>query len=56
MRLLQRGRREGVAMAQLIRAAVDNFLAADDDLEATFGSVPDIAARVPPRTEWDGRG
>ena len=43
-------------MAELIRAAIDEFLKDDDDLESTFGSVPGIAARVPPRAEWDGRG
>ena len=55
-RLMERGRRQGVAMAQLIREAIDAFLVADDDMEATFGSAPEIGARVPPRLEWDSRG
>jgi hypothetical protein len=46
-RLLERGRREGVAVAELIRETVDALLAADDDLEATFGSAPEMAAQVP---------
>jgi hypothetical protein len=43
-------------MSQLIRDAVDTLLGAQDDLEATFGSAPDIAGRVPSRTEWGQRG
>jgi hypothetical protein len=34
-------------MAALFREAADESLSADDDLAAIFGSVPDIAARVP---------
>lgn len=55
-RLVERGRRQGVAMAQLIREAIDDFLVADDDMDATFGSVPEIGTRVPPRAEWGSRG
>jgi hypothetical protein len=55
-RLRERARAAGVPMSQLIRDAVDAMLTEDDDLEATFGSAPDIGRRVPPRTEWDQRG
>lgn len=55
-RLAERARRERVPMSQLIRDAVDDFLAGDDDIDATFGTAPGIAERVPPRAEWDGRG
>jgi hypothetical protein len=43
-------------MSQLIREAIDAMLTEEDDLEATFGSAPGIARRVPPRSEWDQRG
>jgi hypothetical protein len=43
-------------MSQLIRDAVDSLLSAEDDLEATFGSAPRIADRVPSRSEWDRYG
>ena len=55
-RLRERAHATGVPMSQLIREAVDALLAEEDDLEATFGSSPDIAGRVPPRAEWDQRG
>jgi len=47
---------EGVTMAEIIRRAVDSFLAEDAPdpapaLAATFGAAPD--ARVPSRDEWD---
>ncbi len=46
---------EGLTMAEVIRRAVDVYLAADHDpaaaLEATFGSDPE--ARAPSRDEWD---
>lgn len=47
-------------MAHVIRDAVDTYLA--DDLasrdrdqvrEETFGSIPDLATRVPSRDEWE---
>jgi hypothetical protein len=43
-------------MSKLIRDAVDSFLSDEDDIEATFGSSPDIASRVPSRSEWDRHG
>jgi|HubBroStandDraft_1064217.scaffolds.fasta_scaffold994420_1 hypothetical protein len=43
-------------MSELIRDAVDSLLAAEDDLEATFGAAPSIAVRVPSRAEWDQPG
>ncbi|MGA7363225.1 MAG: CopG family transcriptional regulator [Candidatus Dormiibacterota bacterium] len=55
-RLAERGRRQGVAIALLVREAVDLLLAEDDGLETTFGALPEIATLVPSRTEWDGRG
>jgi predicted DNA-binding protein len=55
-RLRDRARAQGVPMSQLIREAIDTLLAGQDDLDATFGSVPDLSARVPPRSEWGDRG
>lgn len=55
-RLIDRANRQGLPMAQLVRDAVDSYLATENDLDATFGAVPGIAERVPPRSEWDGRG
>jgi predicted DNA-binding protein len=54
-RLDERARREGVTLAQLIRRAVDEMLEAEDDLDATFGAAPEIAAAVPSRDEWAHR-
>ena len=45
-RLAERARAQGVPMWRLIRDAVDSFLGTKD-LEATFGSAPDIAGHVP---------
>lgn len=50
------GRREGKPMAELIRAAVDEYLAHETPdvrsaLDATFGAAPDL--EVPARDEWD---
>jgi hypothetical protein len=46
---------EGVTMAEIIRRALDGYLAGQKDpsqaLEATFGTVPDFSA--PSRGEWD---
>jgi hypothetical protein len=46
---------EGVTMAEVVRRALDAYLAADPDpttaLSATFGA--DRAASVPSRDEWD---
>ncbi len=49
-------RREGKTLAEVVREAVDAYVAqAPPDLDAvldeTFGSAPDI--EVPPRSEWD---
>jgi hypothetical protein len=48
----------GASLAELIRDAVDDYLAAEQldpqaALEATFGAVPDAAA--PDRAEWADR-
>jgi len=51
-RLRERGRRQGTTMAQLIREAIDQLLADEDDLDAAFGSAPGIGQLVPPRSEW----
>ena len=46
---------EGVTMAEVIRRAVDRYLATERDpgpaLAATFGADPD--AQAPDRDEWD---
>jgi len=55
-RLFERAHAKGVPMSELIRDAVDAMLDADDDLDSTFGSAPDIGARVPSRDEWDRGG
>lgn len=52
-------RQEGKTLAELIREAVDQFLASsrpslDQALDDTFGVAPRLA--VPPRDEWDRRG
>lgn len=58
LRLDERSRREGKTMAEVVREAVDAYLA-DDELDvdavlaATFGIAPDF--EVPPRSEWDHR-
>ena len=51
-------RRRGGSLAELIREAVDAYLAASgpgaaEALERTFGAVPDFVA--PPREEWRRR-
>ena len=51
-------KREGSSLAELIRAAVDEYLEVrpadlDEALSASFGAAPD--ARVPPRSEWSRR-
>ena len=54
-RLDERGRRDDRTLAQMIREAVDVYLAGELDREtalaATFGSMPDL--HVPSRDEWD---
>ncbi|MDW5598049.1 ribbon-helix-helix domain-containing protein [Conexibacter stalactiti] len=55
-RLDEVGRREGKPLAELVRAAVDDYLAhaapdAQSALDATFGAVPDLV--VPSRDEWN---
>ena len=55
-RLDELARRDGKALAQLIREAVDAYLAdsgpaLERALAATFGGVPDLEA--PSRDEWD---
>jgi predicted DNA-binding protein len=51
-------RRRGVSMAQVVREAMDRYLAeSEPDLEetlaASFGSMPNL--QVPSRNEWDGK-
>lgn len=55
-RLSERARAAGRPVSELVREAVDAMLAADDDLDATFGSAPGIGSRVPSRDEWERRG
>ena len=55
-RLEERARREGRSVPELVREAVDSYLAAviadpNAVLDDTFGSLPDL--RVPGRSEWD---
>ena len=58
----RRAEAERTTMAQVIRAAIDRYLADDlDDLERervlaeTFGARPHFGANVPSRDEWDRR-
>ncbi len=48
-------RQHGKSLAELVREAVDDYLAHSPDprpaLDATFGVLPGI--EVPPRSEWD---
>jgi hypothetical protein len=49
-------RREGKAMAEVVRDAVDAYLsgtplAAGQALDATFAAIPDL--QVPPRDGWE---
>jgi len=49
-------RREGKSLAQVVREAVDTYVAQaspelDAVLDESFGSMPDL--RVAPRSEWD---
>lgn len=55
-RLDDLGRRQGTKLAELIRQAVDQFLAEKDPdpvsaLESTFATMPELG--VPDRGEWD---
>lgn len=54
-RIDQVAQARGVTMAEIVRRALDAYLAQDLDpsaaLAATFGAVPD--ASVPSRDEWD---
>lgn len=52
-RLDEVARRNHVTMAEVVRRAVDAYLAQDDDLDATFGAAPGIRRTVPSRDEWD---
>ena len=57
-RLDERSRREGKSLAEVVREAVDAYLAEeatdiDTVLEATFGTAPHF--EVPSRSEWDHR-
>jgi hypothetical protein len=56
LRLDDLAERRGQTLAQLVREAVDAYLAetapdAQGTLEKTFGSMPDL--KVPSREEWD---
>ena len=55
-RLSERARATGRPVSELVRKAIDDLLAADDDLDATFGSAPGIGPKVPSRDEWERRG
>lgn len=45
--------RRHLTMAEVVRRAIDTYLALDDDLDATFGTAPGLRAGVPSREEWD---
>jgi predicted DNA-binding protein len=53
-RIDERARAEGKTMAEVVRDAVEQYVAAPDDIEAaldaTFGSVTTVV--VPSRDEW----
>lgn len=54
-RLDELRRREGAPLAQLVRAAIDDYLErrapnADEALSDTFGALPEL--EVPSRSEW----
>jgi hypothetical protein len=50
-------KRDGRSLAEVVRAALDRYLAHEQQpdllaaLDATFGAIPDLA--VPSRDEWD---
>ena len=54
-RIDERARVEGKTMAEVVRDAVERYVAdpldADEALDATFGAVAEVA--VPSRDEWD---
>jgi len=59
-RLDERARAEGTTLAEVVRKAIDQYLAAqptDDEhqqvLDDVFGSCPDFGGEVPSRDEWD---
>lgn len=56
VRLRERATRQRVSVAEVTREAIDRYLSSEDDLEATFGVAPGLAAAVPSRDEWDHRG
>lgn len=43
----------GLAMAEVVRRAIDAYLELDDDLDATFGAARGLGGGVPSRDEWD---
>jgi len=55
-RLSERARATGRPVSELVREAIDLLLAADDDLDATFGSAPAIRSKVLSRDEQERRG
>ncbi|MGH8999910.1 MAG: CopG family transcriptional regulator [Acidimicrobiia bacterium] len=54
-RLDEVARRQKLTMAEVVRRALDAYLGADDDLDATFAAAPGLRSAVPSRDEW-GRG
>jgi predicted DNA-binding protein len=55
-RLSERAKASGRPVSELVREAIDALLAADDDLDATFGAAPGIRSKVPSRDEWERHG
>ena len=45
--------RHQVTMAEVVRRAVDAYVGAEDDVDATFGAARGVGAGVPSRDEWD---
>jgi predicted DNA-binding protein len=52
-RLDELAQRRRLTMAEVVRRAIDAYLDADDDFDATFGAAPGLRAKVPSRDEWN---
>lgn len=52
-RIDELAQREQVSMAEIVRLALDRYLAQEDDLDATFGAAPGLQVSIPSRDEWD---
>jgi hypothetical protein len=50
-RIDELGERRNLSMAEIVRRALDAYLA-DDDLDATYGATSGLRDVVPSRDEW----